>query len=529
MYDRRPRPEARTATVPVARDPLYGGGRGGGAVRRARPAFKDRAPRPTNERRKPNYTPLSSELRPDISASNRPAEGALGPYLRAIRGSPHAGDRGHARRGRREPSPGSPCARRPITATANILVTPLAQDDQTFLGLQVVREAGDPTRTVQTAATLIKSLQAAQRTAAQMGGDWTSKKVLDAITVTPGGREQHPCHQRQGRRRQGGREAGQHLRASPRSTRAAPASPRRPRPRWSASRRVRASSAPTPRRRPPSRSASTRSRRCGSTAIPPSSSPSGHRYPSPRADPRARDRCSSPGWPASPSVRAAPCCSSSPSAGSATRTRPCRALPASRPGADPASQVEPAARPPGIGLAHAAGGPRGVPNAHDPARAAPRGPRPRGDGHERLHGRRQDHLGGQPRRGGGRQRRPGDPSGLRPPQAGRGPDTRRAAGHRAHRPPAAGHAASRPALPAPGLPALSVLTTTRRRGRRGPGGGAQPPASGADRRRPRALQLRGDRHRADRRDQRRAAPGGRRGQHHRRHQARATPTAPTSR
>ena len=80
-------------------------------------------------------------------------------------------------------------ALRPPTysATANILVTPLAQDDQTFLGLQVVREAGDPTRTVQTAATLIKSPQAAQRTAVQMGGDWTSKKVLDAITVTPEG------------------------------------------------------------------------------------------------------------------------------------------------------------------------------------------------------------------------------------------------------------------------------------------------------------------------------------------------------
>ena len=52
-------------------------------------------------------------------------------------------------------------ALRPPTyeATANILVTPLAQEDQTFLGLHVVREAGDPTRTVQTAATLIKSVR----------------------------------------------------------------------------------------------------------------------------------------------------------------------------------------------------------------------------------------------------------------------------------------------------------------------------------------------------------------------------------
>ena len=55
-------------------------------------------------------------------------------------------------------------------------------------GFQVVREAGDPTRTVQTAATLIKSA-AGGRSARRCGWAATGprKKVLDAITVTPEG------------------------------------------------------------------------------------------------------------------------------------------------------------------------------------------------------------------------------------------------------------------------------------------------------------------------------------------------------
>ncbi len=72
-------------------------------------------------------------------------------------------------------------------ATANILLTPLAQEDQDFQGLDAVRESGDPTRTSQTAATLVRSTAAAERTARELGGDWTAKKVLDAIEVTPEG------------------------------------------------------------------------------------------------------------------------------------------------------------------------------------------------------------------------------------------------------------------------------------------------------------------------------------------------------
>ena len=72
-------------------------------------------------------------------------------------------------------------------ATANILVSPLAQEDQLYTGINAVREAGDPTRTSQTAATLVRSSDAAERTAEQMGGDWSRQKVLDAVTVTPEG------------------------------------------------------------------------------------------------------------------------------------------------------------------------------------------------------------------------------------------------------------------------------------------------------------------------------------------------------
>ena len=72
-------------------------------------------------------------------------------------------------------------------ATANLLVTPLPQDDQTFRGLQLLRDSGDPTRTVQTAASLVESPEAARRTAKILGPDWTTQRVMDAVTVEPVG------------------------------------------------------------------------------------------------------------------------------------------------------------------------------------------------------------------------------------------------------------------------------------------------------------------------------------------------------
>jgi Mrp family chromosome partitioning ATPase/capsular polysaccharide biosynthesis protein len=74
-------------------------------------------------------------------------------------------------------------------ATADLLVNPLPQEDETFRGFtEVVRETGDPTRTVQTAASLVEQDRAAADRAADMlGGSWTPEEVLGAIDVEPRG------------------------------------------------------------------------------------------------------------------------------------------------------------------------------------------------------------------------------------------------------------------------------------------------------------------------------------------------------
>jgi capsular exopolysaccharide synthesis family protein len=69
--------------------------------------------------------------------------------------------------------------------TAELLVTPLQQDDRTFLGIPLLRDSGDPTRTVQTAAALIASPLVAGRTATKLGGGLSPQSVEDAIQVEP--------------------------------------------------------------------------------------------------------------------------------------------------------------------------------------------------------------------------------------------------------------------------------------------------------------------------------------------------------
>jgi Mrp family chromosome partitioning ATPase len=72
-------------------------------------------------------------------------------------------------------------------ATAHVLVSPLPQDDTTFLGISLLRDSGDPTRTVQTAATLIDSPAAAALAASQLGRGWTAQRVRNAVDVKPEG------------------------------------------------------------------------------------------------------------------------------------------------------------------------------------------------------------------------------------------------------------------------------------------------------------------------------------------------------
>jgi Mrp family chromosome partitioning ATPase len=72
-------------------------------------------------------------------------------------------------------------------ATADLLVDPLPIDDQTFRNIPLIRDTGDPTRTVQTAASLVETREIADRTAEALGGDWTGTRVLGAIEVNPVG------------------------------------------------------------------------------------------------------------------------------------------------------------------------------------------------------------------------------------------------------------------------------------------------------------------------------------------------------
>jgi Mrp family chromosome partitioning ATPase len=129
-----------------------------------------------------SFQPLSHQGASSTAATSQ--EGALGPYLRAIR----------ARIG----VVALICAlavaaavalvsyrAHDYEATAQLLVTPLPQGDTTFLGIQLLRDSGDPTRTVRTAATLIDSSEVAQRVATQIKSGYDAKRIRDAVTVGP--------------------------------------------------------------------------------------------------------------------------------------------------------------------------------------------------------------------------------------------------------------------------------------------------------------------------------------------------------
>lgn len=73
------------------------------------------------------------------------------------------------------------------TATTTIVVVPLPQWDETFLGTDLVRDSGDATRTATTLAAELKSRRYANVAARELGGDWTAEKVTEAVTVTTSG------------------------------------------------------------------------------------------------------------------------------------------------------------------------------------------------------------------------------------------------------------------------------------------------------------------------------------------------------
>lgn len=114
-------------------------------------------------------------------------EGALGPYLRAIRAhrllialvtlAALAGS--IAWLSLRSPD---------YEATSQLLVTPLPPEDETFRGLQVIRQdTNESTRTLQTAATLVEAPEAAALTARRIGNGFSSARVQAAVQVEPQG------------------------------------------------------------------------------------------------------------------------------------------------------------------------------------------------------------------------------------------------------------------------------------------------------------------------------------------------------
>lgn len=71
------------------------------------------------------------------------------------------------------------------SATASILVTPLPEGDAGFVGIGTVVDTGDPARTVQTAAALVDTPEAAARAAQTLGKGWSAGNVSAAVSVAP--------------------------------------------------------------------------------------------------------------------------------------------------------------------------------------------------------------------------------------------------------------------------------------------------------------------------------------------------------
>jgi capsular exopolysaccharide synthesis family protein len=72
-------------------------------------------------------------------------------------------------------------------ATAQILVTPVSTDATTITGLPLLSDSVDPTRTLQTAATVLTSPRASIVAAQTLGAGWTAARITKAVKVEPQG------------------------------------------------------------------------------------------------------------------------------------------------------------------------------------------------------------------------------------------------------------------------------------------------------------------------------------------------------
>jgi capsular polysaccharide biosynthesis protein len=76
----------------------------------------------------------------------------------------------------------------PYRATAKLMVTPAAWGDATYGGLPVLKDtAGDPTRGMQTAASMIDLPGAAVAAARELPAGWSASRVRAALTIAPQG------------------------------------------------------------------------------------------------------------------------------------------------------------------------------------------------------------------------------------------------------------------------------------------------------------------------------------------------------
>ncbi|MCW2673423.1 MAG: lipopolysaccharide biosynthesis protein [Frankiales bacterium] len=70
-------------------------------------------------------------------------------------------------------------------ASSRLVVTPLSRDNDTLVGLPLLRDLGDPIRTIETAAAVLESPDVAARAAQQLGPGWTETEVQNAVDVAP--------------------------------------------------------------------------------------------------------------------------------------------------------------------------------------------------------------------------------------------------------------------------------------------------------------------------------------------------------
>ena len=98
-------------------------------------------------------------------------------------------------------------------ASSSILVSPLPEGQSSTLGIGTVVDTGDPARTIQTAAALIDTQQAAQAAAKILGNGWTAGAVKSAVGVSPARRQQRRGGDGSRVKPAGRRSRGQRVRA----------------------------------------------------------------------------------------------------------------------------------------------------------------------------------------------------------------------------------------------------------------------------------------------------------------------------